>query len=169
MSRASWSALFVLVLSAALPSFAAAQVGLAVGTTAPDAAVEDLDGNPLQLLDLFEGKPTLLEFWATWCEQCEALQPEIDAVHAQFGDQVNVVAVAVAVAQSQRRVRRHLEQHDPGYPFVWDASGAAVRAYEAPTTAVVVLVDADGQIAYTGVGADQDLVSAVSAVIGGNE
>lgn len=168
MSRAVRGALLVLSTFLVLPSAAAAQVGLPVGTVAPDAAVEDLDGNPLQLLDLFDGKPTLLEFWATWCEQCEALQPELDAVQAQFGDQVNVIAVAVAVAQSQRRVRRHLEQHDPGYPFVWDASGEAVRAYEAPTTAVIVLVDADGQVVYTGVGADQDLVSAVSAVVGGN-
>ncbi len=142
------------------------QVGLPLGSVAPDAAVEDLDGNSVQLSTLIDGKTTLIEFWATWCEQCEALQPQMDQVQAQFGDQVNVVAVAVAVAQSQRRVKRHLEGHDPGYPYVWDAKGEAVRAYEAPTTAVVVIVSADGTVAYSGVGADQDLVSAVSDILG---
>lgn len=143
------------------------QVGLPLGSVAPDAAVEDLDGNSVQLSALMDGKTTLIEFWATWCEQCEALQPQMDQVQAQFGDQVNVLAVAVAVAQSQRRVKRHLEGHDPGYPYVWDAKGEAVRAFEAPTTAVVVIVNADGTVAYSGVGADQDLVSAVSDILGG--
>ena len=45
-------------------------LGLALGSQAPPAAVVDLDGEPLQLLDLVpKGKPALLEFWATWCEQ----------------------------------------------------------------------------------------------------
>lgn len=162
---------FAVMIALATPwnvSAQSGQVGLAIGSTAPDVAVEDLDGNALQLSTLIDGKTTLIEFWATWCEQCEALQPQMDQVQAQFGDDVNVVAVAVAVAQSQRRVRRHLEGHDPGYPFVWDANGEAVRAYEAPTTAVVVILDENGTVAYSGVGADQDLVAAVSDVLGGS-
>ena len=62
----------------------------------------------------------------------------------RFGEQVSVVAVAVAVSQSRRRVRRHVERHAPGYPFVYDADGEAVRAYKALTTSIVVLVDGDG-------------------------
>ncbi|WP_419943392.1 TlpA family protein disulfide reductase [Candidatus Palauibacter sp.] len=141
------------------------QVSLPMGTQAPDAALQDLDGNDVQLLDYADGKPTVIEFWASWCEQCEALQPEIDQVQADFGGRVNVVAVAVAVAQSLRRVRRHAEGHEAGYPYLWDASGEAVRAYSATTTSIVVIVDADGKVAYTGVGPDQDLVGAVTALL----
>ncbi len=144
-----------------------AGIGLPPGTPAPDAEVQDLDGNPVSLHDLIGGRPALIEFWATWCEQCEALQPEIDAVVERFGDQVAVVAVAVAVNQTPRRIRRHAEAHGAPYPFVYDARGEAVRAYEALTTAVVVLVDGEGRVVSTGVGPNQDLVGAVAELVGG--
>ncbi len=141
------------------------QVGLAIGSEAPAAMVEDLDGNSVELLDMLDGRPALLEFWATWCENCEALQPQLDRIQETHGDELQIVAVAVAVAQSKRRVRRHVDAHAAGYPYLWDADGAAVRAYEAPTTSVVVILDRDGRVAYTGVGGDQDLESAVEAVL----
>jgi len=146
---------------------AAQEVSLPVGTAAPSAAVEDLDGNAVELLDYVRGKPALIEFWATWCENCEALQPQMDRIQESYADRVRVVAVAVAVAQSVRRVKRHLASHDPGYPYLWDKTGAAVRAYRAPTTSVVVLLDARGEVVYTGSGGDQDLVAAVEAVLAG--
>ena len=143
----------------------AGQVSLAHGIQGPDATLQDLEGNEIRLLDYAAGKPTLIEFWAAWCEQCEGLQPEIDRVRADFGEQVNVVAVAVAVAQSLRRVRRHAEAHGAGYPYLWDAGGEAVRAYSATTTSIVVILDAEGKVAYTGVGPDQDLVGAVTGIL----
>ena len=163
---------FVLaLLLVATPGVLRAQSGgvsLALGTQAPGAELETLDGEPVQLLDYVEeGKPTVIEFWASWCEQCEALQPELDAVQARHGDAVNIVAVAVGVSQSPRRVRRHLEDHDPGYPFLYDARGNAVRAYNASTTSIIVVLDGDGRVAYTGVGPEQDLMGAVQAVVGG--
>lgn len=159
----------VLAAAAVSPGVARAQgVGPAIGTQAPAAALEDLDGNAVQLLDYApRGKPAVIEFWASWCEQCEALQPELDAVRARYGDAVSMVAVAVGVSQSVRRVKRHLEDHDPGYPFLWDGRGAAVRAYNALTTAVIVILDAEGKVAYTGVGPAQDLEAEVAKLLGG--
>ena len=143
------------------------QVSLAIGTQGPGAALQDLEGNDVDLLDFVSGKPSLIEFWASWCENCEALQPQLDEIEASYGDRVNVVAVAVAVSQSLRRVRRHVEEHGAGYPYLWDARGNAVRTYEAPTTSVVVILDGDGVVAYTGVGAGQDLLAAMSRVLAG--
>jgi len=142
-------------------------VSLALGTAGPGAALEDLDGNPVELLDYVEaGKPAVIEFWATWCEQCEALQPQFDQLQQQYGAQVSIVAVAVGVSQSVRRVKRHLEDHDPGYPYLYDKRGAAVRAYNATTTSIVVMLDRDGKVAYTGVGTDQDLLGVVEGLLG---
>ncbi len=155
----------------ALPSALKAQSGgvsLALGTEGPTAELEDLEGNAVSLLDYVEaGKPAVLEFWATWCEQCEALQPQFDELQARYGEQVSVVAVAVGVSQSVRRVKRHIADHDPGYPYLFDKRGAAVRAYNATTTSIVVVLDSDGKVAYTGVGTDQDVIGAVELLLDG--
>lgn len=172
-SRATGGALrrvcLLLALGALTPTAVAGQsvsseVGLPVGTPGPAAEVQDLDGNPVELLDFTRGKPALIEFWAVWCANCAALQPQMSRIREAYGDRLNIVAVAVAVSQSLPQVKRHVEEHDAGYPFLWDAQGAAVRAYEASTTSVVVILDDEGRVAYTGIGSGQDLEAAVARV-----
>ena len=168
--RAPAAACFAIAMALAAPVAITAQegedgLGLPAGTPAPDAQVEDMEGNEVSLLEVIGGRPALIEFWASWCEQCEALQPEIDRVQERFGEKVAVVAVAVAVSQSRRRVRRHVDRHAPGYDYVYDANGEAVRAYKALTTSIVVLVDGEGRVVSTGVGPEQELVKALEALL----
>jgi thiol-disulfide isomerase/thioredoxin len=110
----------------------------------------------------------LLEFWATWCPLCEALLPRLEAAHRRYGDQVEFVAIAVAVNQSQSSVKRHLARHPIPFRFLWDRSGNAVRAFQAPSTSFVVVLDASGKVVYTGLGDDQDIDAAVRRVVPAN-
>jgi thiol-disulfide isomerase/thioredoxin len=165
--RCGSALLLALAAAVAVPcALRAQEVSLPLGTDAPDATVRDLEGNEVRLLDVVGGKPALLEFWATWCPLCGELQPQLDRIQAEHGDALQIVAVGVAVNQNPRRIRRHLERHDPGYPHLYDAEGEAVRAYRAATTSIVVLLDAEGKVVYTGVGGDQDLVAAVEKLLG---
>jgi thiol-disulfide isomerase/thioredoxin len=142
-------------------------VGLPLGSVAPAAAVQDLDGQPVDLAGVVGRKPVLLEFWATWCPNCAALMPRIEAAHARFGDRVDIVEVAVAVNETRASVRRHVDERRYPFRFLWDASGAAVRAYQAPTTSYVVVVNAAGRVVYTGTGPDQDIEAALRRATGG--
>ena len=144
----------------------AQDVGIPIGSVPPVASVQTLDGDAQPLSELVSGRPAVLEFWARWCPVCEALQPQLDEAHARFGDRVAFVAVAVAVNQSPRSVRRHLERHPLPYPVVWDADGAAVRAYRAPTTGYIVILDDEGRVAYTAVGERQDIIAALERLVG---
>ncbi len=158
------------LLAAGLSSAARAQdddVGLPVGTMAPPAAVQDLDGQPVDLAQLVGKKPVLLEFWATWCPLCAGLMPRIEAAHAKYGDRVEFVEVAVAVNETRASVRRHVDARRYPFRFLFDATGAAVRAYQVPTTSYVVALDAHGRVAYTGTGSDQDIDAALRRATGG--
>jgi len=142
------------------------EVGLPVGSAAPAAAVQDLDGQPVDLAGVVGKKPVLLEFWATWCPNCAALMPRIEAAHAKYGDRVDFVEVAVAVNETRASVRRHVDERHYPFRFLWDASGAAVRAYQAPTTSYVVVVNAAARVVYTGTGPEQDIDAAIRRATG---
>jgi thiol-disulfide isomerase/thioredoxin len=137
------------------------ELGIALGERPELVEIEDLQGNDVSLAQYMEGRPALIEFWARWCELCEELYPQMEEVHARYEDRVAFVAVAVAVAQSQRSVRRHLEDHPVSFPTLWDEGGRAVRAFLAPGTSYIVVLDAEGTVVYTGSGGNQDIEAAV--------
>ena len=74
----------------------AQESGIAVGSDAPGAVVETLDGKPADIGDYVKKGPTLLQFWATWCTNCKALEPKINAAIAKYEGKVQFVAVAVS-------------------------------------------------------------------------
>jgi thiol-disulfide isomerase/thioredoxin len=153
-------------LSAFTPLRLSAQTGIAVGSPAPVVTIADLEGKPVALGDLIGRKPVYLQFWATWCEICEALLPQVQAAAAKYRGEVEFLGVNVTVNQSKDRVRRYITEHKPPFRVLWDDKGASIRAYDVPGTSYVVIVDRQGKVAYTGFGKDQDLVAALRKVVG---
>ena len=80
----------LLFLGAFAPTAAAAQergeLGIALGERPELVEIEDLEGNKVSLAQYVEGRPALIEFWARWCELCEALYPQMVDVHSRYGD-----------------------------------------------------------------------------------
>ena len=155
-----------LLLLAALPAgpVAAQEAGLEVGAKAPAVTVKDLEGKPVSLGQYIGKQPLFLEWWATWCEQCETLLPRVRAAHAEVGDRVAFFGINVAVNQSPDRVRRYVESSKPPFRTLYDEEGESTRAYAAPTTSYVVIVDRTGRVAYTGTGGDQEFLGALRRV-----
>ncbi|MEO8451254.1 MAG: TlpA disulfide reductase family protein [Gemmatimonadota bacterium] len=140
--------------------------GIKIGTVAPAVSIGDLDGNPVDLGAYIGKKPVLIEFWATWCSKCMALLPQLDQLHAKYGDRLALIGVNVTVNDSKERVRRYLEAHKPPYIALFDDKGVGARAFEVPGTSFIMMVDATGKVAYTGVGEDQNLLAAAEKVMG---
>lgn len=170
--RGVWGVAFsgLLLVAGAVGELAAqeAEAGIPLGSTPPAVTIADLDGKPVDLARVTGKEPVLIEFWATWCPLCRALEPRMKAAHARYGDRVKFLAVAVAVNESPASVRRHLTEHPMPFPFLWDTNGNATRAFQVPSTSYVVVLDKGRKVTYTGVGADQDLEAALAKAVAAN-
>jgi thiol-disulfide isomerase/thioredoxin len=136
--------------------------GLELGTVAPSAVVQTLDGKTVDLASVIgKGQPALVEFWATWCENCENLLPTLKSVEAKYRGKVRFVGVSVSVNQSVNRVKLHVAKHGVPGVQLWDAKGDATGKWDVPATSYVVVLDRAGKVVYTGVGGSQNLEAAI--------
>ncbi|HYD53822.1 MAG TPA: TlpA disulfide reductase family protein [Gemmatimonadaceae bacterium] len=135
--------------------------GIEVGSPAPDAALETLDGKPVRLSQHIGKAPVVLEFWATWCPNCKQLEPLMAALHEKYGSQVRFVTVAVSINQSPARVKQYVAKYRVPGDVWFDRKGEASGAYDVAATSYVVVIDRAGKVVYTGLGGKQDLEAAI--------
>jgi thiol-disulfide isomerase/thioredoxin len=154
-------ALTLLALVIGVRGARAQESGIEVGTVAPAATVETLDGKSANLSQYVGKGPVLIEFWATWCENCHELEPTLKAVAQKYAGKVKFVGVAVSVNQSAERVKLFVAKHSiPGDQY-YDRKGSATGSYDVPATSYVVVLDKTGKVVYTGLGGKQDLDAAI--------
>ena len=144
----------------------AQEMGIAVGSAAPAAVVESLEGTAMDLARMYGDKPVVLEFWATWCPLCKKLEPAMKAAQGKYAGQVRFISVGVPSNQSAEKQKAYMEKQQLGGTFVFDKDGAAMKAFAVPHTSYVVVIDKAGKVAYTGVGAEQDIDAAVQKAMG---
>ena len=86
---------------------------LQIGDLRPALVLPDAEGQPVSLAR-FDGKPVLLNFWASWCPPCVNEMPVLDAF-ARTHPEFHVVGIAVEPAQA---VRDYLAEHPVSYPIL---------------------------------------------------
>lgn len=108
--------------------------------------VQHLDGHRLPLGRA--GRPTVVNFWAPWCEGCKKELPGLVALHGRRGDEVDFVGVSVETKQLDD-VRAFVRQYGVRYP-VRLATDEVVRAFfgDKPeiTLPVTFVFDAEGRL-----------------------
>lgn len=147
---------------AAASSVQAQDSGIPVGSKAPAAVLETLDGKPADLGTWVGKEPVFIEFWATWCPNCRQLEPQLVELQKKYAGKVRFVGVAVSVNQKPELVKRYVATHNLQGEQLYDRKGFATDAYEVPATSYVVVINAKGVVVYTGLGGKQDLAAAIA-------
>ena len=162
-SRAWFGAAVVATALVAAPSGVHAQyaIDLPLGSVLPDLKVETLDGKPANLASYIGKSPLLIEVWATWCENCKALEPKVMAAKKKYGQQVKFLGLAVSFNQSPQRVKLHMEKHGFDVETLYDRKGEADAVYGVKATSTVIVVNKAGKIVYAGAGGNQDIEAAI--------
>lgn len=155
------SATALAFVAAAAAPLAAQTPGLPLGTQAPEVRVQTIDGKPVWLSSQYGKGPVLIEFWATWCPNCKALEPQIAAAARKYGGKIALVGVAVGVNQSAALVKAYSTKHALPLTVLYDKDGEAADKFDVPATSHIVILNRDGRVVYTGVGSDQDIDAAI--------
>ena len=114
------------MLLAALAAALAVVLFALRGGLQPAAPLEQLARQSLDLpVALADGRPTLVEFYADWCEACRAMAPAMAAMERQHHDQIDVVLLNVDNPRWQPEIDRYDVNGIPQLEL-FDASGTAI-------------------------------------------
>lgn len=112
----------------------------------PEFSLPDLDGNTRAFSE-WDGRLTIVNFWATWCAPCRREIPVLIDIQAEHGDDLAVLGVAI---DDMDAVRAYVEEMEFNYPTLVGQSDAiqVARAFGNRVGALpfTAIVDADGAI-----------------------
>jgi len=98
-----------------------------VGRAAPNFTLPQLDGPPVTLSKL-RGQVVVINFWASWCTECQVEQAALDQTWRQFQDS-GVVMVGVNFEDSTGAARDYIRTDNVTYPVVEDTNSRTALAY----------------------------------------
>ena len=97
-----------------------------------------LNAPGIALSDL-QGKPVLLNFWASWCPPCIEEMPMLDRFSRQYADQISVIGVVVDLEEP---AMMFLEQNNIQFPSI-------IAELHLVDEMLGLFVEADGVLPFT--------------------
>ena len=120
------------------------------GKPTPRLELPTLDTTPWRLAGE-RGHPVLLNFWASWCEPCQAEMPSLERL-ALSQREAGLRVVAVNFREAEPAVKRFLTRMPLQLPVVRDADGAAARSFDIHIFPSTVGIDRQGRVRFIIVG-----------------
>jgi thiol-disulfide isomerase/thioredoxin len=120
-----------------------------VGSQAVDFTLLSLSGETNKLSEL-NGKPGLINFWATWCAPCLLEMPNIQKLYEKYPGQFEVLAVNAG--ESERTVQKFVDAVGLTFSILLDVDGEVQQQYRIKGYPTTYFLDKDGIIRFQHIG-----------------
>lgn len=114
-------------------------------TAAPDITVFDAEGNEVKLSD-FQGKPVILNFWASWCGPCKSEMPDFNTAYLQYGAKIHFLMVNMTdgYSETQESGQKLIDEQGYVFPVYFDLQQDAAITYGVSSIPTTYFIDAEG-------------------------
>ena len=143
-----------------------------VSAQLPAVTLKTMDGKTIRTDTLTNnGKPIIIDFFATWCKPCNRELTAISEVYDEWQEETGVKLIAVSIDQAQNinKVKPLVDNHGWPYEVLLDPNSDLKRALGIQMIPYVLIVDGQGNIAYKHNGytdgAEQELIAKVRELI----
>lgn len=121
---------------------------------APDFTVYDDEGNAYKLSE-FEGKPVILNFWASWCGPCKSEMPDFEEAYNEYGEEIHFVMVNLTdgYQETVSGAKKFIEDAGYTFPIYFDTKQDAARTYGVYSIPMTFFIDENGYVIAHGTGA----------------
>ena len=114
---------------------------------APDFTVTDIDGNQHKLSE-FEGKPVILNFWASWCGPCKKEMPDFDEVYKEYKYKIHFLMVNLTDGSRETvdTASSYIKSMGYTFPVYYDTMLEAMTNYSVYSVPATYFIDENGNI-----------------------
>lgn len=119
-----------------------------VGDEAPDFKLQQInENNELETVQLsdFKGKGVMLNFWATFCEPCEAEMPYMENLYPEYKDR-GIEIIAVSLDANELVVDRFVDKHNLTFPIPHDKKSQVTDLYKIGPIPTTYFINPEGII-----------------------
>ena len=146
---------------------------LAASAQLPAVTLKTIDGKTVKTDTLYnDGKPIIIDFFATWCKPCNRELSAIAEVYEEWQEETGVKLVAISIDQAQNvhKVAPLVSENEwPFETILLDPNGELKRALGIQMIPYTLIVDGQGKIVYKHNGytdgAEEELIEVVRELV----
>lgn len=123
-----------------------------IGTQAPTLSGPTVITGETLSMDQYRGKVIMLNFWASWCLECQVEHESLLEIHRQFGEHPDFVMLGINYQDRVQDARKYLDDYGTRFAHVRDQKGTISIDYGVYGVPETFVMDRQGVIVYKYVG-----------------